>query len=60
MEPVTATKLPNPVEMERVIRAAGWLYCGGGLWRHSSDDPKFPWPRVPVEDAYQLSQAGTV
>ena len=56
MEPVThllkdAPRV-NPLEMERVIRAAGWLYCGAGVWRGQHDrDPVFN--RVTLDEAFR-------
>ncbi len=54
MEPVThllkdAPRV-NPLEMERVIRAAGWLYCGAGVWRSRHD-------RAPVFNRATLNEA---
>lgn len=52
------SKLPNPIEMEHVIRAAGWLYCGAGIWRHQTDKdarsrPFPPYDRVALDEAYR-------
>ena len=48
MEPV---KLPNPVEMERVIRAAGWLYNGNQMWRKVVGGRVLPFTML-LDEAY--------
>lgn len=50
MEPVRP--LPNPMEMERVIRKAGWLYCGAGVWRPSWAREGVPIGRMHLVNAF--------
>jgi hypothetical protein len=42
----------NPLEMERVIRAAGWLYCGAHMWRRGGQDRDPVFNRCTLEAAY--------
>jgi hypothetical protein len=59
VEPVTyllrGAPVPNPIEMERVIRKAGYLYCGADFWRHPVDDDprRMPYDRVELVEAFR-------